>query len=234
MVARLFPLAVALGIPLLAATLPQAGPVESPTLTPSKVGLNCCATTGSCIEPSDPADRMSKLLEQLRDLRQLSGEWRRHGPIVDVSDLTYERVDGGIGPGNDDTVAESPSDSGHEHRQCDSPKSPPEGDVEPSEELRQIQDELFRFWQDFTSHMNDEHVDGGIGAGNGDTASESASNCRHQHRQRCHRAKRSHEEAVEHAEELRQMQNEWREFWKKDEPSHMTYERVEGEIGPKN
>jgi hypothetical protein len=34
------------------------------------------------------------------------------------------------------------------------------------------------------------------------------------------------------SEDLRQIHNEWRRFWFTDMPSHMTYERVHGGIGP--
>jgi hypothetical protein len=34
------------------------------------------------------------------------------------------------------------------------------------------------------------------------------------------------------SEDLRQIGNEWRRFWMNDQPSHMTYERVHGGIGP--
>jgi hypothetical protein len=34
------------------------------------------------------------------------------------------------------------------------------------------------------------------------------------------------------SEDLRQMQGEWRRFWMNDQPSHMTYQRVHGGIGP--
>jgi hypothetical protein len=50
--------------------------------------------------PSDPNDRMSVLLNQSEDLRQIQGEWRRFWQNDQPSHLTYERVDGGIGPGN--------------------------------------------------------------------------------------------------------------------------------------
>jgi hypothetical protein len=34
------------------------------------------------------------------------------------------------------------------------------------------------------------------------------------------------------SEDLRKIHDEYRRFWMKDEPSHMTYERVHGGIGP--
>ena len=34
------------------------------------------------------------------------------------------------------------------------------------------------------------------------------------------------------SEDLRQIQGEWRQFWMNDQPSHMTYQRVHGGIGP--
>jgi hypothetical protein len=34
------------------------------------------------------------------------------------------------------------------------------------------------------------------------------------------------------SEDLRQMNGEWRRFWMNDQPSHMTYQRVHGGIGP--
>jgi hypothetical protein len=34
------------------------------------------------------------------------------------------------------------------------------------------------------------------------------------------------------SEDLRQIENEWRRWWMNDQPSHMTYERVHGGIGP--
>jgi hypothetical protein len=37
---------------------------------------------------------------------------------------------------------------------------------------------------------------------------------------------------MNHSEDLRQIKNEVRRFWMNDQPSHMTYERVHGGIGP--
>jgi hypothetical protein len=34
------------------------------------------------------------------------------------------------------------------------------------------------------------------------------------------------------SEDLRQMQGEWLRFWMVDQPSHMTYQRTHGGIGP--
>jgi hypothetical protein len=34
------------------------------------------------------------------------------------------------------------------------------------------------------------------------------------------------------SEDLRQMSNEFRRFWMNDQPSHLTFERVDGQIGP--
>ena len=34
------------------------------------------------------------------------------------------------------------------------------------------------------------------------------------------------------SEDLRQIDGEWRRFWMNDQPSHMTYQRVHGGIGP--
>jgi hypothetical protein len=34
------------------------------------------------------------------------------------------------------------------------------------------------------------------------------------------------------SEDLRQIEAEWRRFWMNDQPSHMTYQRVHGGIGP--
>ena len=34
------------------------------------------------------------------------------------------------------------------------------------------------------------------------------------------------------SEDLRQIQAEWRRWWLNDQPSHMTYDRVHGGIGP--
>jgi hypothetical protein len=40
------------------------------------------------------------------------------------------------------------------------------------------------------------------------------------------------EELVFQSEDLRQINNEWRRWWMIDQPSHMTYERIHGGIGP--
>ena len=40
------------------------------------------------------------------------------------------------------------------------------------------------------------------------------------------------EELLFQSEDLRQMQDEWRRWWMNDQPSHMTYQRVHGGIGP--
>jgi hypothetical protein len=37
---------------------------------------------------------------------------------------------------------------------------------------------------------------------------------------------------INQSEDYRQMQNEWLRWWMVDQPSHMTYERVHGGIGP--
>jgi hypothetical protein len=37
---------------------------------------------------------------------------------------------------------------------------------------------------------------------------------------------------LNHSEDLRQINNEVRRFWMNDQPSHMTYERIHGGIGP--
>ncbi len=34
------------------------------------------------------------------------------------------------------------------------------------------------------------------------------------------------------SEDLRQIHDEWRRFWMNDQPSHMTYQRVHGGMGP--
>jgi hypothetical protein len=48
--------------------------------------------------PSDPNERMEVLLNQSEDLRQIQGEWRRFWMNDQPSHMTYQRVDGGIGP----------------------------------------------------------------------------------------------------------------------------------------
>ena len=40
------------------------------------------------------------------------------------------------------------------------------------------------------------------------------------------------EELINNSEDLRQIENEWRRIWFNDQPSHMTYERANGGIGP--
>lgn len=40
------------------------------------------------------------------------------------------------------------------------------------------------------------------------------------------------EQMLFQSEDLRQIRNEWRRFWFTDQPSHMTYERIHGGIGP--
>jgi hypothetical protein len=35
------------------------------------------------------------------------------------------------------------------------------------------------------------------------------------------------------SENLRQIQGEWRRFWLNDQPSHLTYDRVDGGIAPR-
>jgi hypothetical protein len=40
------------------------------------------------------------------------------------------------------------------------------------------------------------------------------------------------EQLLFQSEDLRQIQDEWRRFWFNDQPSHMTYQRVHGGIGP--
>jgi hypothetical protein len=40
------------------------------------------------------------------------------------------------------------------------------------------------------------------------------------------------EQLLFESEDLRQIHNEVRRFWMNDQPSHMTYERVHGGIGP--
>jgi len=37
---------------------------------------------------------------------------------------------------------------------------------------------------------------------------------------------------INQSEDLRQIKNEWRRFWMNDQPSHMTWERIHGGIGP--
>ena len=40
------------------------------------------------------------------------------------------------------------------------------------------------------------------------------------------------EQLLFQSEDLRQIHDEWRRFWMNDQPSHMTYQRVHGGIGP--
>lgn len=40
------------------------------------------------------------------------------------------------------------------------------------------------------------------------------------------------EQLLFQSEDLRQIRDEWRRFWFTDMPSHMTYQRVHGGIGP--
>jgi hypothetical protein len=40
------------------------------------------------------------------------------------------------------------------------------------------------------------------------------------------------EQLVFQSEDLRQICNEWRRIWFTDQPSHLTYERAHGGIGP--
>ena len=40
------------------------------------------------------------------------------------------------------------------------------------------------------------------------------------------------EQLLFQSEDLRQIRNEWRRFWFNNQPSHLTYERVHGGIGP--
>jgi hypothetical protein len=37
---------------------------------------------------------------------------------------------------------------------------------------------------------------------------------------------------INNSEDMRQIENEWRRIWFNDQPSHMTYERANGGIGP--
>jgi hypothetical protein len=58
------------------------------------------ASTGCLINeyPSDPNARMRVLLNQSEDLRQVQNEWLRFWMVDQPSHMTFERVDGGIGP----------------------------------------------------------------------------------------------------------------------------------------
>ena len=40
------------------------------------------------------------------------------------------------------------------------------------------------------------------------------------------------EQLLFQSEDLRQIHDEWRRFWFTDQPSHMTYQRVHGGMGP--
>jgi hypothetical protein len=40
------------------------------------------------------------------------------------------------------------------------------------------------------------------------------------------------EQLIFQSEDLRQIENEWRRIWFTDQPSHLTYERAHGGIGP--
>lgn len=40
------------------------------------------------------------------------------------------------------------------------------------------------------------------------------------------------EQLLFQSEDLRQIHDEWRRFWFTDQPSHMTYQRVHGGLGP--
>jgi hypothetical protein len=48
--------------------------------------------------PSDPQARMSVLINQSEDLRQIENEVRRFWMNDMPSHMTYERADGGVGP----------------------------------------------------------------------------------------------------------------------------------------
>jgi hypothetical protein len=52
--------------------------------------------------PADHNERMDVLLNQSEDLRQMQGVWRRFWFTDQPSHLTYQRVHGGIGPGDDE------------------------------------------------------------------------------------------------------------------------------------
>ena len=38
------------------------------------------------------------------------------------------------------------------------------------------------------------------------------------------------EAMLNHSEDMRQIENEWSRFWFTDQPSHMTYDRIQGGI----
>ena len=40
------------------------------------------------------------------------------------------------------------------------------------------------------------------------------------------------EQLLFQSEDLRQIHDEWRRFWMNDQPSHLTYERAHGGVGP--
>jgi hypothetical protein len=40
------------------------------------------------------------------------------------------------------------------------------------------------------------------------------------------------EQLIFQSEDLRQIRNEWRRVWMNDQPSHLTYDRAHGGIGP--
>jgi Mg-chelatase subunit ChlI len=48
--------------------------------------------------PSDPEQRMNALLNQSEDLRQIGNEWRRFWFNDQPSHLTFDRIDGNVGP----------------------------------------------------------------------------------------------------------------------------------------
>jgi hypothetical protein len=46
--------------------------------------------------PADPTLRMTVLLNQSEDLRQIQGEWMRFWMVDHPSHLTFDRIDGGM------------------------------------------------------------------------------------------------------------------------------------------
>jgi len=40
------------------------------------------------------------------------------------------------------------------------------------------------------------------------------------------------DQLLNQSEDLRQMEKEWHRFWMVDQPSHMTYDRIHGGLGP--
>jgi hypothetical protein len=40
------------------------------------------------------------------------------------------------------------------------------------------------------------------------------------------------QQLINQSEDLRQIENEWQRIWFTDQPSHLTYERAHGGIGP--